>query len=147
MGLFSGDFGAGLVEGVAESVDQSLKSAMEKREKELSRARQFWETRQAQRQDLADDHDKRAGDALDQFIDEFNGDVAKGLAAYKHFKTVDKAEAGLAEIEASRAAFGQFNVNDYFSFEGIDLSQFADLSREDAFASIRAEVKPLDIQM
>ena len=147
MGLFSGDFGSGLVEGLAESVDQSLKSAMEKREKELSRAREFWMTRQAQKMDLADDHDKRAGDALDAFITEFNGDVAKGLAAYKHFKTVDGAEAGLKEIEDSRAALGQFDVNDYFSFEGIDLGQFADLSREDAFASIRAEVKPLDIQM
>ena len=147
MGLFSGDFGAGLVEGVAESVDQSLKSAMEKREKEMSRAREFWMTRQAQKMDLADDHDKRAGDALDAFITEFNGDVAKGLAAYKHFKTVDGAEAGLKEIEDSRAALGKFDVNDYFTFEGIDLGQFADLSRDDAFASIRAEVKPLDIQM
>lgn len=147
MGLFSGGFGTGLVEGLAESVDQSLKNAMDKREKELSRAREFWQTRQAQKMDLADDHDARAEKALDQFISEFDGDVAKGLAAYKHFGTVDKAEAGLAEIEASRAALGKFNVNDYFTFEGIDLGQFADLSRKDAFASIRAEVKPLDIQM
>lgn len=147
MGLFSEGFGSGLATGLAESVDQSLKNAMEKREKELSRARTFWETRQAQKMDLADDHDTRAGEALDQFIAEFNGDVAKGLAAYKHFKTVDKAEAGLAEIEATRAALGKYDVNDYFTFEGIDLGQFADLSREDAFASIRAEVKPLDIQM
>jgi hypothetical protein len=148
MGLFSGGFGTGLATGLAESVDQSLKTAMEKREKELSRARTFWETRQAQKMDLADDHDKRAGEALDQFIAEFDGDVAKGLAAYKHFKTVDKAEAGLAEIEATRAALpGPYKLEDHFSFKGIDLGQFADLSREDAFASIRAEVKPLDIQM
>tara|TARA_Y100000004_G_scaffold196086_1_gene264987 strand:- start:1241 stop:2833 length:1593 start_codon:yes stop_codon:yes gene_type:complete len=147
MGLFGGDFGSGFATGLAESVDQSLKTALDKREKEMSRAREFWMTRQAQKMDLADDHDKRAGDALDAFITEFNGDVAKGLAAYKHFKTVDGAEAGLKEIEDTRAALGEFNVNDYFSFEGIDLGQFADLSREDAFASIRAEVKPLDIQM
>lgn len=148
MGLFSEGFGSGLATGLAESVDQSLKNAMEKREKELSRARTFWETRQAQKMDLADDHDRRAGEALDQFIAEFDGDVAKGLAAYKHFKTVDKAEAGLAEIEATRAALpGPYNLEDHFSFKGIDLGQFADLSREDAFASIRAEVKPIDIQM
>jgi len=147
MGLFGGDFGSGFATGLAESVDQSLKTALDKREKEMSRAREFWMTRQAQKMDLADDHDKRAGDALDAFITEFNGDVAKGLAAYKHFKTVDGAEAGLAEIEASRAALGKFDVNDYFTFEGIDLGQFTDLSREDAFASIRAEVKPMDIQM
>ena len=147
MGLFGGDFGSGFATGLAESVDQSLKTALDKREKEMSRAREFWMTRQAQKMDLADDHDKRAGDALDAFITEFNGDVAKGLAAYKHFKTVDGAEAGLKEIEDSRAALGKFDVNDYFSFEGIDLGQFADLSREDAFASIRAEVKPMDIQM
>ena len=139
MGLFGGDFGSGFATGLAESVDQSLKTALDKREKEMSRAREFWMTRQAQKMDLADDHDKRAGDALDAFITEFNGDVAKGLAAYKHFKTVDGAEAGLAEIEASRAALGKFDVNDYFTFEGIDLGQFADLSRDDAFASIRAD--------
>ena len=91
MGLFGGGFGSGFATGLAESVDQSLKTALDKREKEMSRAREFWMTRQAQKMDLADDHDKRAGDALDAFITEFNGDVAKGLAAYKHFKTVDGA--------------------------------------------------------
>ena len=71
MGLFSGGFGTGLVEGLAEGVDQSLRNAMDKRDKELSRARTFWETRQAQKMDLADAHDERAGDALDKLINEF----------------------------------------------------------------------------
>ena len=72
MGLFSGGFGSGLVEGLAEGVDQSLKNAMEKRDKELSSAKEFWMTRQAQKMDLADDHDARAEKALDQFISEFD---------------------------------------------------------------------------
>ena len=143
MGLFSGGFGSGLVEGLAEGVDQSLKNAMEKRDKELSSAKEFWMTRQAQKMDLADDHDARAEKALDQFISEFDGDVAKGLAAYKHFGTVEKAEAGLAEIEATRAALpGPYNLQDHFTFKGIDLPE---ISLEQARGSIGMEIKPVSV--
>ena len=48
MGLFSGSFGTGLVTGLASSVDKSLQNAMDKRDEEMSAARKFWQTRQAQ---------------------------------------------------------------------------------------------------
>ena len=148
MGLFSGGFGTGLVEGLATSVDQSLRDAMDKRDKELSRARQFWETRQAQKMDLADEHDARADKALGRLIEEFDGNVAKGLAAYKAMgNDVDAVEAQLKEVDLTRANLpGPYSLEDKFTFEGIDFSQFTDLSREDALGSIIQEVDAIDIQ-
>ena len=148
MGLFSGSFGTGLVTGLATSVDASLKSAMEKRDEEMSRARTFWQTRQAQKLDQAEARDQRAGDALDRLIKEFGGDVAKGLAAYEGLGgSVEAVESYITEIDKTRDAGMTYDLNEKIKFDGIDLSQFADLSREDAFGSIRTEIKPLDIQM
>lgn len=148
MGLFSGGFGSGLVEGLAEGVDQSLRNAMDKRDKELSRARTFWETRQAQKMDLADAHDERAGNALDKLINEFNGDAAKGLAAYEAIGgNVDDVENYLAQVQDTRNKLGSYDITDKLNLDGIDLSQFADLSREQAFSSIRKEVGGVNVQM
>jgi len=83
MGLFSGSFGTGLVTGLATSVDKSLRNAMDKRDEELSSARKFWQTRQAQKMDLAEQRDSRIKKSLNRLIDEMNGDAAAGLAAFK----------------------------------------------------------------
>ena len=148
MGLFSGGFGSGLVEGLAESVDQSLRNAMDKREKELSAARQFWQTRQAQKMDLADEHDERAGDALDKLIKEFKGDTAKGLAAYQAIGgNVDDVENYLAQVQDTRNKLGAYDITEKLKLDGIDMTQFADLSRDAAFQSIRKDVSGLDIEM
>ena len=148
MGLFSGGFGTGLVEGLAEGVDQSLRNAMDKRDKELSRARTFWETRQAQKMDLADAHDERAGDALDKLINEFGGDTAKGLAAYQAIGgNVDDVENYLAQVQDTRNKLGSYDITDKLNLDGIDLSQFADLSRDQAFSSIRKEVGGVNVEM
>lgn len=148
MGLFSGGFGTGLATGLAESVDQSLKTAMDKRDKEISRARQFWETRQAQKMDLADEHDRRAEAALGKLIGEFKGDVAKGLAAYQAVGgDVDSVEAYLTDLTDTRKAVGQYDITEKLNLDGVDMSQFADITREQALGSIRMEVKPVDVQM
>ena len=148
MGLFSGGFGTGLVEGLAEGVDQSLRNAMDKRDKELSRARTFWETRQAQKMDLADAHDERAGDALDKLINEFGGDTAKGLAAYQAIGgNVDDVENYLAQVQDTRNKLGSYDITEKLNLDGIDLSQFADLSRDQAFSSIRKEVGGVNVEM
>ena len=148
MGLFSGGFGSGLVEGLAESVDQSLRNAMDKREKELSAARQFWQTRQAQKMDLAEEDDERAGAALDKLINEFGGDTAKGLAAYQAIGgNVDDVENYLAQVQDTRNKLGSYNITEKLKLDGIDMTQVADLSRDAAFQSIRKDVSGLDIEM
>lgn len=148
MGLFSGSFGTGLVTGLATSIDKSLQSAMEKRDEEMSRARTFWETRQAQKMDLAEARDERAGKALDRLINEFGGDVAKGLAAYKGIGgDVESVEGYLTELDETRKGGLAYDLQEKINFDGIDLTEFADLTREQAMGSIRTEVKPLDVQM
>jgi len=148
MGLFSGSFGTGLVTGLASSIDKSLQTAMDKRDKEMSRARSFWETRQAQKMDLADAHDRRAKKALDRLIDEFDGDVASGLAAYKAIGgSVDSVEGYITELDETRKAGISYDIKQKFKFDNIDMNEFKELSREDALGSVRMEVPTLDIKM
>ena len=147
MGLFSGSFGTGLITGLATSVDKSIRTAMDKRDEEMSRARQFWQTRQAQKLDRAEEHDARAEKALNRLIDELGGNVAKGLAAYKNLGDVDSVEGYLTELDNTRLAGIKYDLNEKLKLDGIDLSQFADLSREKAFGAVRMDVKPVDIQM
>lgn len=113
MGLFSGSFGTGLVTGLATSVDKSLRNAMDKRDEEMSAARRFWQTRQAQKLDMKEDHDRRATKALDRLVREADGDVALGLAAYQAAgNDPDSVEKYLAKIDAVRDAKGTFKLSD-----------------------------------
>lgn len=148
MGLFSGSFGTGLVTGLATSVDKSLRNAMDKRDKELSAARSFWQTRQAQKMDAAEARDKRTNKALDRMIDEMGGDVAGGVAAFKAAGgDVDQVESFIAALDETRNAGLEYNVQDKLKLDGVDLSQYGDLTRERAYKGFATEVKGLDIQM
>jgi hypothetical protein len=148
MGLFSGSFGTGLVTGLATSVDKSLRTAMDKRDTELSAARTFWQQRQAQKMDAAEARDKRTNSALDRMIDEMNGDVAGGVAAFKAAGgDVDQVEAFIAALDETRNAGLEYNVQDKLKLDGVDLSQYGDLTRERAYKGFATEVKGVDIQM
>ena len=148
MGLFSGSFGTGLVTGLATSVDKSLRDAMDKRDEELSSARKFWQTRQAQKMDLAEQRDSRIKKSLNRLIDEMDGDVAGGLAAFKAAGgDPDSVELFIKDLDETRAAGLEYNLQDKLKLDGVDLSQFGDLTRERAFASVRTELSPVDIQM
>ena len=148
MGLFSGSFGTGLMTGLATSVDKSLRNAMDKRDEELSSARKFWQQRQAQKMDAAEARDKRTNAALDRMIDEMGGDVAKGVAAFKAAGgSVEQVESFISALDETRNAGLEYNVQDKLKLDGVDLSQYGDLTRERAYKGFATEVKPLDIQM
>ena len=113
MGLFSGSFGTGLVTGLATSVDKSLRDAMDKRDEELSSARKFWQTRQAQKMDLAEQRDSRIKKSLNRLIDEMDGDVAGGLAAFKAAGgDPDSVELFIKDLDETRAAGLEYNLQD-----------------------------------
>ena len=148
MGLFSGSFGTGLVTGLATSVDKSLRNAMDKRDEEMSRARQFWQTRQAQKMDLAEERDRRTNKALDRMINEMDGDIAKGVAAFKAAGgDVDQVESFIAALDETRNAGLKYSVTDKLNLDNVDFSQYEDLTLEAARRGFATEVKPLDIQM
>ena len=137
-------FLTGLVTGAAQSISGNLQAALDRRQEELSRARQFWRARQAQKADLADAHDRRVSKALNRFINEFDGNIAKGLAAYKAVGgDVDAAEAYIKNLDDTRMVGLDYDINEKFKFDNIDLEQFADLSRKDALGSISMDVEPI----
>ena len=138
MGLFSGSFGTGLVTGLATSVDKSLQDALDKRDSEMSSARKFWQTRQAQKLDLAEADDRRSEKALNRLINEANGDVALGFAAYQAAGgDVDSVENFITRMDATKAAKGTFSLTDALTIpEGYN----AELKREDAFSAIRTPI-------
>jgi len=144
MGFFSGSFGSGLLSGLATSIDATLKSAIDQRNKDMSRARTFWETRQAQKIQRAEEHDTRAEKAIVRLANEFDGDFAKGLAAYKALGgDIDKVQAYIDDVDETRKINSSYSLKDKIAFDKIDLSQFGDVDKERAMKAIRMEVKPV----
>lgn len=144
MGLFSGSFATGFATGLASSVDKSLQTAMDKREEELSEARKYALTMQRKKQERADEQDERARKALDRLIRESNGNVAMGLAAYQAAGgEVDQVEGFISSMDETRNKGMDYSLTDKLNLEGVDLSQFKDLTRERAFGAIRTEVSPV----
>lgn len=145
MGLFSGSFSKGLVTGLATSVDKSLRNAMDKRDEEMSSARRFWQTRQAQKLDLKEEHDRRATKALDRLIREADGDVALGLAAYQAAgNSPEDVEKYLVKIDAVRDAKGTFKLSDSLILpEGYEAGKVT-VGREAAMSSVGMRLKGVD---
>ena len=142
-----GMFAKGLVKGLAGSIDRNLQMALSRRQDDVSRAKTFWMTRQAQKLDAAEEHDRMAEKHLNRLINEFGGDVSKGLAAYKALGgDVDSVGKYIDDLDETRQAGISYNIADKFKFDGVDLSQFADLSRKQALGAVSMEIKPLDIQ-
>ena len=142
-----GMFAKGLVKGLAGSIDRNLQMAISRRQDDVSRAKTFWMTRQAQKLDAADEHDRMAEKHLNRLINEFGGDVSKGLAAYKALGgDVDSVGKYIDDLDETGQAGISYNIADKFKFDGVDLSQFADLSRKQALGAVSMEIKPLDIQ-
>ena len=118
-------FLTGLVTGAAQSISGNLQAALDRRQEELSRARQFWRARQAQKADLADAHDRRASKALNRFINEFDGNIAKGLAAYKAVGgDVDAAEAYIKNLDDTRMVGLDYDINEKFKFDKTKLKSY-----------------------
>ena len=145
MGLFSGSFSKGLVTGLATSVDKSLRNAMDKRDEEMSAARRFWQTRQAQKLDLKEEHDRRATKALDRLIREADGDVALGLAAYQAAgNNPDDVEKYLVKIDAVRDAKGTFKLSDSLILPEEYEAGKVTVDREAAMSSVGMRLKAVD---
>ena len=106
-------FWTGLATGLARSVDQGLQKAMSKRDDELSRAKTFWRTRQAQKLDQKDKYDARAEKAMRRMITEAGGDTTLALAAWNAAGgDADGNEKFLERLDKTRASKGKFDLTD-----------------------------------
>jgi len=106
-------FWTGFATGLAKSVDQGLQKAMDKREGELSRAKTFWQTRQAQNLDMKEEYDRRAEKAMRRMIEEAGGDTTLALAAWNAAGgDADGNEKFLERLDKTRASKGKFKLTD-----------------------------------
>lgn len=136
-------FWTGFTTGLAKSVDQGLQKAMSKRDDELSRAKTFWQTRQAQKLDQKEAYDARAEKALRRLIRE-TGSSTLGLAAFNAAGgDADGAEDFLKNVDATRDAGETYNIRDSLKLpEGYKAGD--DIAEADALKSVRMQMKGID---
>lgn len=136
-------FWTGFGTGLAKSVDQGLQKAMSKRDDELSRAKTFWQTRQAQKLDQKEAYDARAEKALRRLIRE-TGSSTLGLAAFNAAGgDADGAESFLKNVDATRNAGETYNIRDSLKLpEGYEAGD--DIDESAALKSVRMQMKGID---
>ncbi len=136
-------FWTGFGTGLAKSVDQGLQKAMSKRDEELSRAKTFWQTRQAQKLDQKEAYDARAEKALRRLIRE-TGSSTLGLAAFNAAGgDADSAEDFLKEVDATRKQGLKYDIRANLQLpEGFEVSE--DIAEEKAFGQVRQQLKGVD---
>lgn len=97
-------FWTGFTTGLASSVDRSLQNAMEKRDREISAAKSFWQQRQASKMEAEDkaerEYNAKAKEAFEFFSTEL-GDPTLAAAAMKKIGTPDDALALKKSIQAT----------------------------------------------
>jgi len=136
-------FWTGFATGLAKSVDQGLQKAMTKRDDELSRAKSFWQTRQAQKLDQKEKYDARAEKALKRLIRE-TGSSTLGLAAFNAAGgDADGAEDFLKQVDATRNAGETYNIRDNLKLPE-DYKAGDDIEESAALKSVRMQMKGID---
>jgi len=136
-------FWTGFSTGLAKSVDQGLQKAMAKRDDELSRAKTFWQTRQAQKLDQKEAYDARAEKALRRLIRE-TGSSTLGLAAFNAAGgDADGAEDFLKEVDATRKQGLKYDIRANLQLpEGFEVGE--DIAESAAFGQVRQPLKGVD---
>jgi len=139
-------FWTGFGTGLAKSVDQGLQKAMSKRDDELSRAKTFWQTRQAQKLDQKEAYDSRAEKALLRLIRE-TGSSTLGLAAFNAAGgDADGAEDFLKQVDATRNAGETYNIRENLNLPK-DYKAGDDIEESAALKSVRMTLKGVDESM
>ena len=140
-------FWTGFATGLAKSVDQGLKKAMDKRDDELSRAKTFWQTRQAQKLDQKEAYDARAEKALRRMINEAGGDATLGLAAFNAAGgDADSVETLIKRIDDTRANKGTYNLLDSLkTADGKPITPGeSSIDLDSALKSVRMQMKGIE---
>lgn len=113
-------FWTGFTTGLASSVDRGLQKAVEKRDGELSRAKEFWMQRKATKLEKAEEekaaYDKKAEKAYNRLADEL-GDTTMAYAAFQKLGGADEALDYLSKVDEARGKLqaGQtYNIADDF---------------------------------
>jgi hypothetical protein len=136
-------FWTGFTTGLASSVDRGLQKAIEKRDGELSRAKDFWMQRKAAKLDAAEaeklEFDKKAEKAYGRLADEL-GDSTLAYAAYQKLGGPDEVLGYLDKVQEARSKLqpGQtYNIaDDFVGYKAGDTT----LTREEARQRVRMQL-------
>ena len=138
-------FWTGFGTGLAKSVDQGLQKAMSKRDDELSSAKTFWQTRQAQKLDQKDKYDARAEKAMRRMLTEAKGDTTLALAAWNAAGgDADGNEKFLERLDATRASKGKFGLTDAITMPDDYVKGDNKYSSEDLIKSVGMNLPEFD---
>lgn len=139
-------FWTGFTTGLASSVDRGLQKAIERRDGELSRAKDFWMQRKATKLEKAEEekaaYDKKAEKAYMRLADEL-GDTTMAYAAFQKLGGADEALDYLSKVDEARGKLqpGQtYNIADDF----IDYKAGkTTLTRAEGLESVRMQLPSL----
>ena len=139
-------FWTGFTTGLASSVDRGLQKAIERRDGELSRAKDFWMQRKAAKLEKAEEekaaYDKKAEKAYMRLADEL-GDTTMAYAAFQKLGGADEALDYLSKVDEARGKLqpGQtYNIADDF----VDYKAGkTTLTREEGLKSVRMQLPSL----
>lgn len=113
-------FWTGFTTGLASSVDRGLQKAIERRDGELSRAKDFWMQRKATKLEKAEaekiEYDKKAEKAYSRLTDEL-GDSTMAYAVFQKLGGAEEALNYLSKVDEARGKLQpgqQYNIADDF---------------------------------
>jgi hypothetical protein len=139
MGFFSGGFGTGLVEGLAEGATRSINVALDRREEELSTARKYLRERRSQKMEQAEKHDARAEKAMRRFVN-MTGSNERALALYNWAGgDIDAVEQFLSDVDATKRADADFDLSATLDWTESNPDAVKNLSFDQVMDAVRFE--------
>ena len=116
MGIFSGGFSRGLLEGVATGANRTLTVALDKRQEEMSAARKYMQQRRIQQSEKYAKEGAEMEGLLKGFSELTGGDLDKAAQLIKGAGNIEQANARLALYNEEKLKNKDFDINTAFKF-------------------------------
>jgi soluble cytochrome b562 len=116
MGIFSGGFSRGLLEGVATGANRTITVALDKRQEEMSAARKYMQQRRIQQSEKYAEEGKEMEGLMKGFSELTNGNLDKAAQLIKGAGNIEQANARLALYNEEKLKNENFDINAAFNF-------------------------------
>jgi soluble cytochrome b562 len=116
MGIFSGGFSRGLLEGVATGANRTLTVALDKRQEEMSAARKYMQQRRIQQSEKYAKEGAEMESLMKGFSELTGGDLDKAAQLIKGAGNIEQANARLTLYRDEFAKNENFDINTAFKF-------------------------------
>ena len=116
MGIFSGGFSRGLLEGVATGANRTITVALDKRQEEMSAARKYMQQRRIQQSEKYAEEGKEMEGLMKGFSELTGGNLDKAAQLIKGAGNIEQANARLALYNEEKLKNKDFDINKAFNF-------------------------------